>query len=202
MAYRLRNSVIEYRLARTFSAECLRELARDTGLVKRRRKLDAAALFWSLTLGFTVGENRSLSSLPELSSVRRWRTESDICFVSRVVRGDAHRVSPRGSRPRSRRSLALHRPLRRSAGSLPRRSRSGYNGRDAVSVADRLVSRRAISTLERNSTSSSRFQQGCRHSSRLPTRAPTRARSSRLVSGSPGRSCCTIKGFPTTGRWP
>ena len=63
MAYRPGNSVIEYRLARTFPAERLRELARDTGLVERRRKLDAAALFWSLTFGFTVGENRSLEAL-------------------------------------------------------------------------------------------------------------------------------------------
>jgi hypothetical protein len=107
MAYRPSDSVIEYRLARTFPAERLRELARDTGLVKRRRKLDAAALFWSLALGFTVGENRSLSSPPELSSVRRWRTESDVCLVSRVVRGDAHRVSPRGSRARLRRHLTI-----------------------------------------------------------------------------------------------
>ena len=55
--------MIEYRLARTFPAGRLRELARDTGLIERRRKLDAAALSWSLTLGFTVGENRSLEAL-------------------------------------------------------------------------------------------------------------------------------------------
>ena len=50
MAYRPSDSVIEYRLSRTFPAEHLRELARDTGLVERRHKRDAAALFWSLTL--------------------------------------------------------------------------------------------------------------------------------------------------------
>lgn len=38
-------------------------MARTTGLVERRRKLDAAALFWVLTLGFAVGEDRSIEAL-------------------------------------------------------------------------------------------------------------------------------------------
>ena len=63
MVYRPPNLVIEYRLTRAFPAERLRELARTTGLVDRRRKLDAAALFWALTLGFAVGEERSLEAL-------------------------------------------------------------------------------------------------------------------------------------------
>lgn len=63
MAYRPGDSVIEYRLTRIFPAERLRELARSTGLVERRRKLDAAALFWALTLGFAVGEDRSFEAL-------------------------------------------------------------------------------------------------------------------------------------------
>lgn len=62
MAYPPPESVIESRLARTFPAKRLRELARKTGLVKRRRKLDAAALFWALTLGFAVGEDHSIEA--------------------------------------------------------------------------------------------------------------------------------------------
>lgn len=62
MAYLPPESVIESRLARTFPAERLRELARKTGLVERRRKLDAAALFWALTFGFAVGEDRSIEA--------------------------------------------------------------------------------------------------------------------------------------------
>jgi IS4 transposase len=62
MGYRPPDSVIEHRLTRMFPAERLRELARKTGLVERRRKLDAVALFWSLTLGFAVGEDRSLEA--------------------------------------------------------------------------------------------------------------------------------------------
>lgn len=63
MAYRPPDSVIEHRLTRAFPAERLRELARRTGLVERRRKLDAAALFWALTLGFAVGQDRSIEAL-------------------------------------------------------------------------------------------------------------------------------------------
>ena len=48
---------------RVFPEERLRELARRTGLVERRRKLDAAALFWALTLGFAVGKHRSIEAL-------------------------------------------------------------------------------------------------------------------------------------------
>lgn len=63
MVYRPSDSVIEHRLTRVFPEERLRKLARNTGLVERRRKLDAAALFWALTLGFTVGEDRSIEAL-------------------------------------------------------------------------------------------------------------------------------------------
>lgn len=63
MVYRPPDSVIEHRLTRIFPKERLRELARETGLVERRRKLDAAALFWALTLGFAGGEDRSIEAL-------------------------------------------------------------------------------------------------------------------------------------------
>lgn len=62
MVYRPPDAVIEYRLDRVFPAERLRDLARKTGLVERRRKLDAAALFWALTLGFAVGGDRSIEA--------------------------------------------------------------------------------------------------------------------------------------------
>lgn len=55
--------MIEHRLTRAFPVDRLRQLARTTGLVERRRKLDAAALFWALTLGFAVGEDRSIEAL-------------------------------------------------------------------------------------------------------------------------------------------
>jgi len=61
--YRPSESVIEHRLARAFPAKRLYELARRTGLVERRRKLDTAALFWALTLGFAMSEDRSIEAL-------------------------------------------------------------------------------------------------------------------------------------------
>lgn len=63
MVYRPPDSVIESRLTRVFPAERLRALARRTRLVERRRKLDAAALFWALALGFAVDNDRSLEAL-------------------------------------------------------------------------------------------------------------------------------------------
>jgi IS4 transposase len=57
------DSVIEDRLVRTFPEDELRELARATNLVQREGgKLDAAALFFALALGFAVGEDRSLEA--------------------------------------------------------------------------------------------------------------------------------------------
>ena len=54
------DSVIEDRLIRTFPEEELRGLARATDLVQRKGgKLDAAALFFALALGFAVDEDRS-----------------------------------------------------------------------------------------------------------------------------------------------
>ena len=60
--YRPPESIIEFRLSRAFAAKRLRQLARTSGLVERRRKLDAAALFWALTLGFAVND-RSIEAL-------------------------------------------------------------------------------------------------------------------------------------------
>ena len=60
--YRPPEPIIEFRLSRAFPAERLCQLARTSGLVERRRKLDAAALFWALTLGFAV-DDRSIEAL-------------------------------------------------------------------------------------------------------------------------------------------
>jgi IS4 transposase len=98
MVYRPPDSVIEYRLTRVFSGKRLRELARRTGLVERRRKLDAAALFWALTLGFAVDEDRSIEALRqsylrcvggELSltyaSFHGWFTPALVMFLREVL---------------------------------------------------------------------------------------------------------------------
>ena len=66
--YRPSESVIEHRLARAFPAKRLYELARKTELVERRRKLDAAALFWALALGFAMSDELKMALAESLES--------------------------------------------------------------------------------------------------------------------------------------
>ena len=61
-----RPNIIEEELNRLFSAEWLRKAAKETGFVKRDRKIDPALMFWSLTLGFGVQLQRTLASLRRL----------------------------------------------------------------------------------------------------------------------------------------
>lgn len=58
--------VIEDELNRLFPAEWLRKTAKDTGMVKRERKIDPPLLFWVLVLGFGVQFQRTLASLRRL----------------------------------------------------------------------------------------------------------------------------------------
>jgi len=50
-------------LCKLFPAVRLRTLARESGAVIRQRKVDIVALFWTLVLGFGVGESRTLAGL-------------------------------------------------------------------------------------------------------------------------------------------
>ena len=198
--YRPPESIIEFRLSRAFPAERSRQLARTSGLVERRRKLDAVALFWALTLGFAVND-RSIEALRQsylrcvggeltliYASFHGWFGASLTAFLREVLAHAFDDISQ--SNPRFDGRLArFHDVL------IPDTT--------VVTLYRSLIGSfrvRARTTLERNSTSSSRSRRAYRRSSRLPMPAPTRARSSRLVSGSPGRSCCTIRGFSTTGR--
>ena len=61
-----RPNIIEEELNRLFSAEWLREAAKETGFVKRDRKIEPALMFWSLTLGFGVQLQRTLASFRRL----------------------------------------------------------------------------------------------------------------------------------------
>jgi putative transposase len=60
-----RTSTIPIRevLCKMFPASRLRALARERGAVVRERKVDIVALFWTLVLGFGVGEHRTLAAL-------------------------------------------------------------------------------------------------------------------------------------------
>lgn len=61
-----RTKVIEEELNGLFSPEWLRETAKETGFIKRERKIDPALMFWVLVLGFGVQLQRTLASLRRL----------------------------------------------------------------------------------------------------------------------------------------
>lgn len=56
-------SIVEETLCQMFSPEWLRKTARETGLVKRERKIDPVIMFWVLVLSFGVRLQRTLASL-------------------------------------------------------------------------------------------------------------------------------------------
>ena len=92
------DSVIEERLVKAFPNTRLRGLARATGLVQREGgKLEADALFWSLTLGFVTGHYRTLEEFRQeyidtfggtlrYSSFHDWFTEALCAFLREVLK--------------------------------------------------------------------------------------------------------------------
>jgi IS4 transposase len=59
------DSVIVDRIQRAFPSDELRERARATNLVERERKFNIVALFYTLSLGFAAGSDRSLQAFLE-----------------------------------------------------------------------------------------------------------------------------------------
>lgn len=92
------DSVIEERLVKTFPNIRLCELARATGLIQREGgKLEADALFWSLTLGFVTGHYRTLEEFRQeyidtfrgtlsYASFHGWFTEALCAFLREVLK--------------------------------------------------------------------------------------------------------------------
>ena len=62
---------IEEELNNLFSPEWLRETAKETGFIKRERKIDPALMFWSLVPGFGVQLQRTLASLRRVFMKKR-----------------------------------------------------------------------------------------------------------------------------------
>lgn len=71
------NPCIEAELNKLFSPEWLRNTAKETGLIKRERKIDPVLLFWVLTLGFGVQLQRTIANL------RREYEEKGCVHISR-----------------------------------------------------------------------------------------------------------------------
>lgn len=63
----------EEEMCKLFPPQWLRDTAKETGLVERKRKVDPVAIFWVLILSFGVGMQRTLASLK-----RSYEREGDI----------------------------------------------------------------------------------------------------------------------------
>jgi len=64
------SNMIEKELNTLFSPEWLRETAKETGFIKRIRKINPVLMFWVLVLGFGVQLQRTLASLRRLYEER------------------------------------------------------------------------------------------------------------------------------------
>ena len=58
-----KKNLIERELCELFRPEWLREKARETGLIKRERKIDPVIIFWALAIGYGTHLQRTLASL-------------------------------------------------------------------------------------------------------------------------------------------
>ena len=65
VSYKPPDSVIVNRIKRAFPSDELRERARATNLIQRERKFDTVALFYTLSLGFAAGSDRSIQAFLE-----------------------------------------------------------------------------------------------------------------------------------------
>ncbi len=78
-------SSIENPLRKMFPEEWLRKTARETGLIKRERKIDPTIIFWVLTLSFGVRLQRTLASLKRQYEKEANTTLSDSSWYYRFT---------------------------------------------------------------------------------------------------------------------
>jgi len=83
--FTLSKSALEDPLRKMFPEEWLRETARETGLIKRKRKIDPTIIFWVLTLGFGVRLQRTLASLKRQYEIEANTTLSDSSWYYRFT---------------------------------------------------------------------------------------------------------------------
>ena len=78
-------SSLENPLRKMFPEEWLRKTARETGLIKRERKIDPTIIFWVLTLSFGVRLQRTLASLKRQYEKEANTTLSDSSWYYRFT---------------------------------------------------------------------------------------------------------------------
>lgn len=74
-------------LRKLFSHAWIARTARDTGAVVRKRKVDIAAFFWTLVLGFGAGRSRTLASLRRTYEKTTGQTLEESSFYDRFTDG-------------------------------------------------------------------------------------------------------------------
>ncbi|AKB36307.1 Mobile element protein [Methanosarcina siciliae C2J] len=78
-------SSLEDSLREMFPEEWLRQTAKETGLIKRERKIDPVVIFWVLTLSFGVRLQRTLASLKREYEKKANNTISDSSWYYRFT---------------------------------------------------------------------------------------------------------------------
>jgi len=78
-------STLEDSLREMFPEEWLRQTAKETGLIKRERKIDPVIIFWVLTLSFGVRLQRTLASLKREYENESRKTFSDSSWYYRFT---------------------------------------------------------------------------------------------------------------------
>jgi putative transposase len=76
-------------LHKLFPTSRLRELARSSAAVQRRRKVDPAALFWTVVLGFGIGRERTLAGLRRAYEKTTGQRIEESSFYDRLTAGFA-----------------------------------------------------------------------------------------------------------------
>lgn len=74
-------------LRKLFTPRQLQNLARESGAVVRQRKVDIVALFWTLVLGFGIGESRTLSGLRRAYQRATGQNIEESSFYDRLNEG-------------------------------------------------------------------------------------------------------------------
>lgn len=74
-------------LVKLFPKKRIEQLARKTGVIKRKRKIKIAPFFWSVVLGFGVGRNRSISGMRRLYQKSTGQTIEESSFYNRFSAG-------------------------------------------------------------------------------------------------------------------
>jgi len=78
-------TIIEKNLAKDFPPEWLQKTAKETGFIKRDRKIKAVAFFWVLVFGFGIASEKCLASLKRSYEKRQKTTLSDGSWYERFT---------------------------------------------------------------------------------------------------------------------